>query len=329
MEDILLGDPNLQITGPLDIKNKRYSVIQQPELGTISINRHTGSWVYTANEAVPSKDDSSTAKIGIASNSAVLVPVETNLNSSNANRTKAGTASTAAEYLLKINGNNISFMASDDGTSTGNGEYSSSLDPDMSFEIISNLEPGTTPYAVYDMGFPRLYLFVESDGTSTTTQLAEAINNTKLRAEGDTRRVNGSYVAPSSDYSNVDPSNIFFNSTAQKIEEITNINLTSTRMNKTKAGGIFYPWTAGNDNGDLMGDDAEIFISPTATGYYLLGCMGKGGYSAVFQTGSFNIIAEQVPADNFTTSAGNLIDVEKGGDLQRPISWNGETLKEN
>ena len=93
----------------------------------------------------------------------------------------------------------------------------------------------------------------------------------------------------------------------QKIEELGGINLTSTRMNKTRAGGIFYQWLAGNDDGDFMGDDAELYISPTSTGYYLLGCMSKRGYGTNFQTGAFDIIAEEVPADTFTADAGTLI----------------------
>ena len=41
MEGITLADPELHILGPLDIANKRYSVLQQPNLGTVTINKHT------------------------------------------------------------------------------------------------------------------------------------------------------------------------------------------------------------------------------------------------------------------------------------------------
>ena len=77
MEGITLGDPELHILGPLDIANKNYSVIQQPELGTVTVNKHTGSWLYSANDAEPTQDDNSTFKIAVKSITPVLVPANT------------------------------------------------------------------------------------------------------------------------------------------------------------------------------------------------------------------------------------------------------------
>ena len=312
MEGITLGDPELHILGPLDIANKNYSVIQQPELGTVTVNKHTGSWLYSANDAEPTQDDNSTFKIAVKSIAPVLVPANTNLNRS---RTKVGTENTALEYLLEINGDSIPFKVSDDGTPTGNGISSElGLDWEMLFEILPDLNNGETPYAHYHIGNNKLSIHVASDGTSTTTEVATAINTAK-------RFDNVGNLIPISQDSEGNAINIFFDASAQKIEELGGINLTSTRMNKTRAGGIFYQWLAGNDDGDFMGDDAELYISPTSTGYYLLGCMSKRGYGTNFQTGTFDIIAEEVPADTFTADAGTLIDIEQSGDLVKPVSW--------
>ena len=331
MQGVTLNDSELEILGPLDIENKRYSVVQQPELGTVTINKHTGSWLYSANEAKPTNDDNSVIKFGVASSNPVLVPKDSDFFSSgnNASRTKAGTENSASEYLLKINGHNISFKASEDGTSSGDGRSTANLDTDMSFEIIGNLIPGKTPYAVYDINYPRLFLFIENDGSSTTAQIAEAINNTNIRVIEDTvRDTDGNYLIPSADYANVDPSRIFFDAAAQEIIEISGINRTSTRMNKTRAGGIFYKWIAGNNDGDFMGNNAELFISPSSTGYYLLGAMSKRGYGTNFETGSFDIIAEQVETDEFTQKAGQLINIEESGDLVQPSTWGSNEIKD-
>ena len=86
----------------------------------------------------------------------------------------------------------------------------------------------------------------------------------------------------------------------------------------------FYPWTAGNDNGDLM-----VMMLKSSSPPPPLVVSRMHGQEWVF-CGFSNwrlLIAEQVPADNFTT-AGNLIDVEKGGD-KKTNQRNGETLKEN
>ena len=47
----------------------------------------------------------------------------------------------------------------------------------MSFDIVGGLEPGATPIAKYDPGFPRLYIHIENDGSTSTAQIANAINN--------------------------------------------------------------------------------------------------------------------------------------------------------
>ena len=303
MEGITLSDPEMQILGPLDIDKKRYSVIQQPELGTVTVNKHTGSWLYSANDAEPTQDDNSTFKIGVESNVPTLVPANTNLNRS---RTKVGTENTAVEYLLEINGDSIPFKVSDNGTPAGNGISSEiGLDWEMSFEILPDINDGQTPYANYDIVNTKLNIHVASNGTSTTAQIANAINNAK-KLDG------GGNLIPISEDSEGNAINVFFDASAQEIIEISGINLTNNRMNRTKAGGLLYDSLAGNDNGDFMGDDAEIFFTPKTTGYYLLDFFGRGtgtAYNLDFLFGTFNIIAEQVPADTFITDAGTLIDL--------------------
>ena len=93
---------------------------------------------------------------------------------------------------------------------------------------------------------------------------------------------------------------MFFGASAKKLVEIggRDFKITSNRMNKKKSGGIFGKWIAGNDDGDYMGDDAEIFITPASTGYYLLECIGDAG-GTDFGIGTFQIIAEKVAADTF------------------------------
>ena len=312
MEGITLSDSEMQILGPLDIDNRRYSVIQQPELGAVTVNKHTGSWLYSANDTEPTQDDNSTFKIAVDSITPVLVPADTQLYNSNAKRTKEGTENTAAEYLLEINNHSITFKASASGTATGNGfDYTADFDPDMSFDIVGGLEPGATPIAKYNPGFPRLYIHIENDGSTSTAQIANAINNAT--------NMNGDSIS------------VFFDAAAQEIKEFSGINLTNNRMNKTKAGGLSYDSLAGNDNGDFMGDDAEIFFTPKTTGYYLLDFFGRGtgtAYNLDFLFGTFDIIAEQVPADTFITDAGTVIDVEPNGDTVKPQSSGGDAPTE-
>ena len=323
MEGITLSDPEMQILGPLDIDNKRYSVIQQPELGTVTVNKHTGSWLYSANDGEPTQDDNSTFKIGVESNVPTSVPANSNLNRS---RTKVGTENTAVEYLLEINGDSIPFKVSDNGTPTGNGISSEiGLDWEMSFEILPDINDGQTPYANYDIVNTKLNIHVASNGTSTTDQIANAINNAK-KLDG------GGNLIPISEDSEGNAINVFFDASAQEIIEISGINLTNNRMNRTKAGGLLYDSLAGNDNGDFMGDDAEIFFTPKTTGYYLLDFFGRGtgtDHNLDFLFGTFNIIAEQVPADTFITDAGPLIDVEPNGDTVKPQSSGGDAPTED
>ncbi len=301
MEGITLKDSRLQVLGPID-ERKTYSVFKQPALGTVTVNEHTGSWVYTANDGVTQNDDS-TIQIGVVSTTPVLVPSSTYLYSSNAKRTVSGTSQTPSEYSITIAGQTIIFKASSDGTLTGNGENSDSLDPDMSFEIVADLANGATPTVQYDKNYPRLYIHVADDSSSTTAQVASAIN--------------------------AETTGMFFGASAVTIKEIDGVNLTSQRMNKAKAGGIFGRWIAGNDDGDYMADDSEILITPTVSGYYVLGCIGDAGGND-FGVGTFEIIAKQVAADTFGGDRSSFVDVESGGELVKPVShrsnWEDQTV---
>ena len=302
MQGISLTDSRLNIMGPID-EAKSYAVLKQPEKGTVTVNSFTGSWVYTSNDG-ETEDDTSTIQIGVASGTPVLVPSNTELWR-NSEWTKAGTDTTASEYLIRIGTHTINFKASSSGTVSGNGGSSDDLDPDMSFEIVGNLDPGATPTSIYDKSYPSLSIHVASDGTSTTAQVVDAINN--------------------------EPSEMFFGASANQIKEISDreIKITYERMNKKKAGGVFGRWIAGNDDGDYMGDDAELFITPVTSGYYLLGCLGDAGGND-FGVGTFEIIAEKVAADTFGEDANALFDVESAGDLVRPVSlrkeWEDKTL---
>ena len=101
----------------------------------------------------------------------------------------------------------------------------------MSFEIVDDVDPGGTPYAKYDVSYPRLYIHVESDGTSTTAQVATAINNaTNMDGEAISEDSNGETI------------DVFFDANAKKVLEIDGVNLTSNRLNKQN-GGIFYQWS--------------------------------------------------------------------------------------
>ncbi|OUU68270.1 MAG: hypothetical protein CBC27_11925, partial [Opitutia bacterium TMED67] len=302
MQGISLVDPRLNLKGPLD-EAKTYSVFKQPEKGVVTINSFTSSWVYTSNDG-ETANDTSEAEIAISSTTPVLVPSNTELWGKSG-MIKEGSTETASEYYIKIGDHTINFRVSSDGTVTGNGGYSANLDPDMSFEIVGNLNSGATPTANYDKSYPRLYINVASDSTSTTAEVAAAINN--------------------------EASNMFFGAAARELVEIggRDFKITSNRMNKKKSGGIFGKWIAGNDDGDYMGDDAEIFITPATSGYYLLECIGDAG-GTDFGVGTFKIIAEKVAADSFGGDVNALFDVESSGDLVKPVSlrdgWEDQTV---
>ena len=108
----------------------------------------------------------------------------------------------------------------------------------MPISLKTDLAPGSMPTANYSYFGDGFVISIESDGTSTSEQIVNAINN--------------------------EPSGMFFGANLNVIR-IENINLTSQRMNKKKAGGILDRWIAGIDDGDYMGDDAQLFIKPKTT----------------------------------------------------------------
>ena len=63
----------------------------------------------------------------------------------------------------------------------------------------------------------------------------------------------------------------------------------------------------------------------------MLDFFGRGtgtAYNLDFLFGTFDIIAEQVPADTFITDAGTVIDVEPNGDTVKPQSSGGDAPTE-
>ena len=107
--------------------------------------------------------------MALTSDEDVAVPANSTLTSKK--RTKVGTEASPSEYELKLVGKTVTFKGSADGTLTGNGVWGAGFDADMSFQLKLDLPPGEVPYAIYDSGYPRLYIYVKEDGTSTIDQI--------------------------------------------------------------------------------------------------------------------------------------------------------------
>ena len=301
MQGISLKDSRLQILGPIDEKIT-YSVASQPALGTVTVNEHTGSWVYTANDDVTT-NDSAGFGVAVSTGQTVVIPTDASLSILERN---SGGDNKAAYFSIRLQGEEISFFGSENGTNTGKGYYFGSGDAYVEVDYMpiilkTDLAPGSAPTANYSYYGDGFVISIESDGSSTSAQVVDAINN--------------------------EPSGMFFGANLN-VKRVENINLTSTRMNKKKAGGIFGRWIAGNDDGDYMGDDSQLLISPKTTGYYVLGCIGDAGGND-FGVGTFELIAEKVAADAFGGDRSSLLNVEENGDLVQPISISGETLAAN
>ena len=301
MKGISLEDSRLQILGPID-EQKTYSVASQPASGNVTINKHTGSWVYSANDNVET-NDSEGFGISVSKGQAVSIPTDATLSIIERN---GGNNNKAAFFQFKIQGEEISFYGSENGTLSAKGSYFGSGDKYveaawMPIKLKTDLAPGSTPIASYSYFGDGFVISIESDGTSTTEQIVNAINN--------------------------ETSGMFFGANLNVIR-IENINLTSQRMNK-KAGGILGRWIAGNDDGDYMGDDAQLFMKPKTTGYYVLGCIGDDGGND-FGVGTFELIAEKAVSDTFGGDRNLLVDVEASGDLVKPVSqrqeWEDKTI---
>ena len=301
MQGISLKDSRLQILGPIDEKIT-YSVASQPALGTVTVNEHTGSWVYTANDDVTT-NDSAGFGVAVSTGQTVVIPTDASLSILERN---SGGDNKAAYFAMRFQGEEISFIGSENGTNTGKGYYFGSGDAYVEVDYMpiilkTDLAPGSAPTANYSYYGDGFVISIESDGSSTSAQVVDAINN--------------------------EPSGMFFGANLN-VKRVENINLTSTRMNKKKAGGIFGRWIAGNDDGDYMGDDSQLLISPKTTGYYVLGCIGDAGGND-FGVGTFELIAEKVAADAFGGDRSSLLNVEENGDLVQPISISWETLAAN
>ncbi|MDA7900674.1 leucine-rich repeat protein, partial [Akkermansiaceae bacterium] len=284
-QGISLGDAIMELAGPI-AENTTYSVASQPEYGTVTVDQHTGSWLYTINQGVTQSRDYGGFELALTSDEVVAVPANSTLSSKK--RTKVGTEASPSEYELKLVGKTITFKGSADGTLTGNGVSGAGFDADMSFQLKSDLAAGEAPYAVYDSSYPRLYLYVEEDGTSTIDQIVSAIGAL----------------------------NFFFDVKATTLLESGSVGLAG----KAVAGGNVNNWIARNDSGDYMGKDAEIIITAKTTGYYLLRCFG-GGNSGNYDIGDLDLIVTKVAADDFGGDRSLLPDVEANGDLVKPVSW--------
>ena len=171
-QGISLSDPIIELAGPI-AENTTYSVASQPEYGTVTVDQHTGSWLYTINQGVTQSRDNGGFELALTSDEDVAVPANSTLTSKK--RTKVGTEASPSEYELKLVGKTVTFKGSADGTLTGNGVWGAGFDADMSFQLKLDLPPGEVPYAIYDSGYPRLYIYVEEDGTSTIDQIVSAI----------------------------------------------------------------------------------------------------------------------------------------------------------
>ena len=173
-QGISMGDPIIELAGPI-AENTTYSVASKPEYGTATVNQYTGSWLYTINEGVTESRDSDGFELALTTDKVVTVPASTTLTSKK--QIKVGTVNYFSEYKIELVGKTITFKGSRDGTLTGDG-YSndSTFEPDMSFQVVSDLSPGSDPSAIYDVGYPRLYIHVETDGSSTINQILLAIN---------------------------------------------------------------------------------------------------------------------------------------------------------
>ena len=294
-QGISLDDPIIELAGPI-AENTTYSVASQPEYGTATVNQYTGSWLYTINEGVTESRDSDGFELALTTDKVVTVPASTTLTSKK--QIKVGTVNSFSEYKIELVGKTITFKGSRDGTLTGDG-YSndSTFEPDMSFQVVSDLSPGSDPSAIYDVGYPRLYIHVETDGTSTIDQIVSAISGLDF----------------------------FFDVKATTLLDSGSVGL----KDKTIAGGNVNRWIAHNDSGDYMGKDAEIIITAKTTGYYLLRCFG-GGNSGNFDVGDLDLIVKKIAADDFGGDRSLLLDVESSGDLVRPVSirdeWEDKTV---
>jgi len=87
--------------------------------------------------------------------------------------TQAGAAGTAAEFQITVAGNNVDFKASDDGTNNGDGSIYNGL----AVSVLADLNAGADPTASYASGTNKLTIRVEKDGSSTTAQMATAIED--------------------------------------------------------------------------------------------------------------------------------------------------------
>ena len=294
-QGISMGDPIIELAGPI-AENRTYSVASQPEYGTVTVNQYTGSWLYTINEGVTESMDWDGFELALTTDQVVTVPASSTLTSKK--RTKVGTVNSPSEYKIELVGKTITFKGSRDGTLTGDGySYDSTFEPDMSFQVVSDLSPGSDPSAIYDVGYPRLYIHVETDGTSTIDQIVSAINGLGF----------------------------FFDVKATTLLGSGSVGL----KDKAIAGGNVNRWIAHNDSGDYMGKDAEIIITAKTTGYYLLRCFGAG-HSGNFDVGDLDLIVKKVAADDFGGDRSLLLDVESNGDLVQPVSirdeWEDKTV---
>ena len=288
-QGISLDDPIIELAGPI-AENITYSVASQPEYGIAKVNQYTGSWLYTINEGVTASRDWDGFELALTTDQVVAVPANSTLTSKK--RTKVGTVNSPSEYKVELVGKTITFKGSRDGTLTGDGySYDSTFDPDMSFQVVSDLSPGSDPSAIYDPSYPRLYIHVETDGTSNINQILSAINGLDF----------------------------FFDVKATTLLESGVVGL----KDKTIAGGNVNRWIAHNDSGDYMGKDAEIIITAKTTGYYLLRCFG-GGSSGNFDVGDLDLKVKKVAVDDFGGNRSLLLDVESGGDLVEPVSIRDE-----
>ena len=71
-QGISLGDAIIELAGPI-AENTTYSIASQPEYGTVTVDQHTGSWLYTINQGVTESRDYGGFKLAMNSDGVVTI----------------------------------------------------------------------------------------------------------------------------------------------------------------------------------------------------------------------------------------------------------------
>ena len=67
-----MGDAIIELAGQI-AENTTYSIASQPEYGTVTVDQHTGSWLYTINQGVTESRDYGGFKLAMNSDGVVTI----------------------------------------------------------------------------------------------------------------------------------------------------------------------------------------------------------------------------------------------------------------